>query len=79
MEIEQTKMKEQIILEDNKNCFTSLEKNNVEKKLRYIGAVDISLFKKNHGKHVECLIICEYLIMSILYEDYDYDTCITQP
>lgn len=47
LELEQTKMKEQIILEDDKNGFNSLGKINVEKELACIGAVDISFCMLN--------------------------------
>ena len=40
-------MKEQIILEDDKNGFNSLGKINVEKELACIGAVDISFCMLN--------------------------------
>jgi len=78
-ELEQKEMKEQIILEDDRNGFTALGKNNLEKELRYIGAVDISFCKEDSSKCVACLVICEYPTMTVLYEDYEYDTRITQP
>jgi len=68
-------MKKKLITKDdfkqaNKEAVDVLNSDKIEKTLKLVGAFDISYDKRNNGRAIGALVICEYPSMKVVYEDY---------